>query len=216
MAKLFIIFFVLSYSALSFSQETKSSLTTDNKEESNPNPIDWSKPVVSRGFGLEKKASSEEPVEWINQYKSGQVFYFFGSYAQAAKKWQPLAAQNYAEAQASLAWLYQAGLGVSKDLQKAYVLYQAAAKQGNAVAQNNLGVMYEQGLFVEKNVTLASRWYKASAEQGYRFAQYNYGNMLLADSSNKLHKVEAIKWYQKAAEQNVKQAIAKLKLLKVE
>ena len=175
---------------------------------SNNTPMDWSKPAVSRGFGLEAKSEFENA--WIGRYKSGQVSYFFGEYEKAFTSWLPLANENYAEAQASIGWLYQAGLGTSKDIKKAIHFYSLAAKQHHATAQNNLGVLFEQGLGVELDLEVAREWYKKSAEQGYRFAEFNYANFL-AEGMGGLKDIEqAMALYQKAADQAVEAAKGKL------
>lgn len=181
---------------------------TEPDAEREETPMDWSKPVVSRGFGYSPEGAENQ--QWVNQYKSGQVLYFFGDYKKALENWLPLVEKNYAEAQASVAWMYQAGLGVAKDEKKALSLYRHAADQGNAIAQNNLGVFYEQGIVVEKNLVVARQWFKKSAENGYRFAAYNYANFLLQGLGGEKNLQQAIFWYRKAADQQVKQARDKL------
>jgi len=186
------------------------------EDELNKTKIDWSKPIVSRGFGLEKSLSNSNEIA-LKEYQSGQVFYFFGEYDKAIEKWLPLLDLNFPEAQASMGWLYQAGLGVEKNEKMAFELYKKSAEQNNAIAQNNLGVMYENGIAVEIDFEKATYWYRLSAEQGYRFGQYNYANSLLL--KNKKHKknktdqtLETVKQLlQKSADQGVKQAKIKLK-----
>ncbi len=175
-------------------------------------PMDWNKPVVSRGFGVTSVSPAVDE-SMLDQYKSGQVLYFFGDYENAIEKWKPLLREDFALAQASMGWLYQMGLGVEKDTQKAFQLYFSAAKQGNAVAQNNLGVMYEQGIEVEIDLIEARHWYKKSGNNGYRFGQYNYANLLFDGSGGVKDILLALTWYQKAADQKVQQAIDKLLLL---
>ena len=121
---IFIVFFLIAVWLVPVIASS-SILAEEIEEKVEEKPFDWSKPVVSRGFGLE--ATSEDDEVWVSQYKSGQVSYFFGEYAKAFEKWQPLAEKNYAEAQASIAWLYQAGLGVAKDINKALQYYRLAA-----------------------------------------------------------------------------------------
>jgi len=185
---------------------------TDAEKQS---PMDWSKPVVSRGFGVTSVSPAVDKLI-LDQYKSGQVLYFFGDYKKAIEKWEPLLRQDFALAQASMGWLYQMGLGVDKDTQKAYQLYFSAAKQGNAVAQNNLGVMYEQGIEVASDLKKAREWYEKSSNNGYRFGQYNYANLLIDGSGGVKDIPLALAGYQKAADQKVQQAIDKLLLLSKE
>jgi len=182
----------------------------DDVKEQKPEkkPMDWSKPAVSRGFGYEAKTDAEAP--WVGQYKMGQTSYFFGEHARAFEIWLPLAEKNYAEAQASIGWLYQSGLGVEQDVKKAMHYYLLASKQNHATAQNNLGVLYENGMGVESDLMKAREWYKKSAEQGYRFGEFNYANFLLDGLGGSKDVVEAISWYRKSADQNVKAAKEKL------
>ena len=182
----------------------------DDAKEQKPEqkPMDWSKPVVSRGFGYEAKSEAE--ALWVGQYKKGQTFYFFGEHAKAFETWLPLAGKNYAEAQASIGWLYQSGLGVKQDIKKAIHYYQLASQQNHATAQNNLGVLYEKGLGVEADLVKAREWYKKSAEQSYRFGEFNYANFLLNGLGGSKDVAEAIHWYRKSADQNVLAAKEKL------
>ena len=190
--------------------EVLSDISSDkNSDAAN---IDWSKPAVSRGFGLEA-SQGDVNQQAVIQYQSGQVFYFFGEYKKAVKKWLPLVEQNFPEAQASMGWLYQAGLGVEKDEKKAFQLYQQAAEQNNAVAQNNLGVMYENGIAVRKNIEKAKYWYQRSANQGYRFAQFNLANILLLNKDGVQDAEQAKSLLQQAAAQGVQQAKEKLNSL---
>ena len=53
--------------------------------------------------------------------------------------------------QQNLGALYQNGLGVEKDFQKAVLWHRKAVAQGNAVAQLNLGTMYMKGQGVDRN-----------------------------------------------------------------
>lgn len=183
-----------------------------NQENEEKIKIDWSKPVVSRGFGLEESQGHADDAG-LKQYQSGQVFYFFGEYDKAVEKWLPLLEQNFPEAQASMGWLYQAGLGVKKNESLAFELYMKAAKQNNAIAQNNLGVMYENAIAIDKDLDMAKYWYQRSAEQGYRFGEYNLANLLLLNraSGNNLEQAKLL--LQKSAKQGVQQASEKLKAL---
>lgn len=211
-------FFFLITSPISFSNASETTLEAASESEQKSietkkkPPMDWSRPVVSRGFGEVVAKTADDKLK-VEQYQSGQVLYFFGDYKKAIEKWEPLLKDNFAVAQASMGWLYQIGLGVEKDTKKAFQLYLAAAKQENAVAQNNLGVMYEQGIEVDIDFKQARLWYEKSAKNGYRFAQYNYANVLLDGIGGKKDIEQAVEWYNKASEQKVKQATEKLQTI---
>jgi len=173
-------------------------------------PMDWTRTAVTRSFGQIPEPGELDPVK-MRALEAGQLSYFFGEYKRAFTSWKPLAEEGLADAQANLGWLYQAGLGVEKDIQKAYQWYTKAADQGQAVAQNNLGVLYEYGNGVEKDLARAKSLYEKSADQGYRFAQYNLAQLIL--NKDIKQRDEAVGWLKKAAAQGVVQAKDKLKSL---
>jgi len=187
-------------------------LSADEQEENEAPPIDWSKPVVSRDFGEQLSAEQSRP-DLEQGFKTGQVAYYFANYAEALQHWMPLAEQGYAAAQANIGWMYQAGLGLDVDIDKARAWYEKAAKQGHAVAQNNLAVLYEYGNGVKKNFTQAYALYLASARQGYRFAQYNLAVLLLEGKGTERNLQEALDWLRKASQQGVDKASSKLEQL---
>jgi len=84
-----------------------------------------------------------------------------------------LAQQGVAWAQADLGSLYEDGLVVEQDAERAVRWYQRAAEQGYAGAQTNLGVMYAKGIGVEINIFQAIRWLERAAAQGDRVAREN-------------------------------------------
>ena len=84
-----------------------------------------------------------------------------------AVKWYEKAAENYnADAQYSLGFCYERGIGVTQDFAKAAEWYREAAEQGDMTSQCNLGYLYESGRGVEKDLAKAAEWYRESAEQG--------------------------------------------------
>ncbi len=78
-----------------------------------------------------------------------------------------------ARAQMDLASLYDAGLGVERDLKRAAEWYLAAARQGLPDAQHNIATMYETGEGLEKkDLPRAYMFYRLSIRNGFtHFAQ---------------------------------------------
>jgi TPR repeat protein len=70
-----------------------------------------------------------------------------------------------------IGFVYEYGLGVPANLEKAFHWYTKAAEMGCAFAQYDLGVFYENGYVESKNLTKAIYWYTKAAEQGYPLAQ---------------------------------------------
>ena len=147
------------------------------------------------------------------EYQKARMAFLFGNYEYAYKVWEPLAYQGYAEAQATLAWMFHTGKGVNKNMQRALAWYRLAADNNHPIAQNNLGVFYEQGIEVGKSYRSAAKWYQKAAEVGYPYAQYNLGILYLEGKGVKKNKDEAIYWLQIASLQGVKQAGERLEQL---
>jgi len=162
--------------------------------------------VEDRDLNYTKQEWKDVEDERASEFKRGRMAFLFGQYQYAYKVWKPLAFQGYADAQATLAWMYHTGKGVKQDMEVARSWYEKAAAQNHPIALNNLGVIYEQGLGVNKSLRQAFHWYKESAEWGYSYAQYNLGNMYRKGRGVKKNINKAIYWLQLAALQGVTQA----------
>lgn len=93
------------------------------------------------------------------------------SNAGAAAWYARSAAGGYAPAQTNLAYQYQTGDGVPKNLTAAAGCYGKAAAQGFANAQNALGYLYQNGLGVPQDDVRALHWFGLAAVQGLPAAQ---------------------------------------------
>ena len=76
--------------------------------------------------------------------------------------------QGFAQAQNDLGWMYEKGLGVRQDDQRAVEWYTNAAHQGFAEAQYNLGAMYYNGQGVSQNKSTAKRYFGQACDNGYQ------------------------------------------------
>lgn len=75
-----------------------------------------------------------------------------------------------------LGQMFENGLDVQQNLNKAAKLYQRAADANHVRAQNHLGWMYAEGRGVEKNEVLAAKWWnKAAAQNDSRALAYVRG-----------------------------------------
>lgn len=72
------------------------------------------------------------------------------------------------EAVTRLAWLYETGLGLEQDIDRAGELFTVAAEGGNAEAQYALSVMYETGVGRKKDPARSHYWLQLSASQHYQ------------------------------------------------
>lgn len=93
-----------------------------------------------------------------------------GETEQAVSHLHQLAGQGDPRALTRLAWLYEAGLGVGKDLDQAARLFRQAAEAGHAPAQYALAVMLMTGSGQKQDVEAGITWLQKAADQGYASA----------------------------------------------
>jgi TPR repeat protein len=131
-------------------------------------------------------------------------------YARAFELARTLAQGGDREAQFTLGWLFEKGLGVSRDDKQAALTYQQAAQQGQINAQLRLGAMYETGRGVDRNDEQAFYWYRKAGEQGDPEAENNVGLMYLSGKGTKQSDFDAAVWFSKAADRNNAKALKNL------
>ena len=56
-------------------------------------------------------------------------------------------------------YIYEKGIGVMQDYEKAYQYYNLAAEKNCIKAMNKLGDWYKKGIFLSRNINLAIKWY---------------------------------------------------------
>ena len=112
------------------------------------------------------------------------------------------AGQNNEQALCLLGVLYEGGIGVLQDTNKALKLYQKAAMKNHQDAMINLYAYYSN----HGNDDTANYWLKKLAEQGLSEAQNAYADKL----SNAERYKEAVQWYERAAKQGYAPAQAHL------
>lgn len=71
-------------------------------------------------------------------------------------------------AMTELAWLYETGLAVERDLNKAATLFADAAEAGVGKAQYALSVMYATGSGLPKDTGKGEYWLQMAADNGYQ------------------------------------------------
>lgn len=95
-----------------------------------------------------------------------------GSPEQALGLIRRSAARDYAQAQFTLALLYESGKLVPKSLADATAWFRRAAEHGHVEAQIATGTQYFLGRGAPKDETEACRWYERAADAGDAGAQY--------------------------------------------
>lgn len=77
------------------------------------------------------------------------------------------AKSGHVRAQTRLAWSYEAGRGIARDLALAAQWFASAAQAGDGEAMHALAVMHGTGAGRDKDPALAERWLQRSAAAGY-------------------------------------------------
>lgn len=90
-----------------------------------------------------------------------------GRHADAVAAYRQLAAAGDRRGVTRLAWAYESGRGVARDLGEAARLFRLAAERGEAEAQYALSVMLDTGAGQTRDSEEALRWLRSSAGQKY-------------------------------------------------
>ena len=97
-------------------------------------------------------------------YRNGR-FGLTEDFTAAAAQYQLAAAQNDADAQYDLAFMYEMGWVEENDAE-ALRLYKLAAAQGLSIAMTSIGGCYRNGVGVAKDRAEAIRWYERAHAAG--------------------------------------------------
>ena len=134
-----------------------------------------------------------------NSYEEAVSSYEDKDYKEAFTIAEAAAKKGDARAMAMLGVLYQKGLGVTADLNKAVDWYADAAEKDNLGAQYSLGEIYLSGELGEPDTERGRYWMLKAAGQGKPEAQHRLGLMFAAETPPDWDK--AADWFRKAAEQ---------------
>ncbi|HEB81307.1 MAG TPA: hypothetical protein ENJ11_00430, partial [Gammaproteobacteria bacterium] len=110
------------------------------------------------------RAAQDLEVEFQYQRAIRQIVN--GQFDQAFSQLKELADKNYPAAQAKLGHMYERGMGMAVDYDKAAQWYLKAIKNGNVRALAHLGFLYERGLGVRRDLDRARELYQQAADSG--------------------------------------------------
>lgn len=102
--------------------------------------------------------------------------------------------------QCDLATHYFMGVGVPRDLSKAFYYYSLSAKNGFVEGMYYLGLAYENGEGTSVDIPKAIEWYKKAANQGHAGAANNLSRIYGMSQYGINNVEEAVKWALFAAE----------------
>ncbi|KAG2199583.1 hypothetical protein INT47_012183 [Mucor saturninus] len=109
------------------------------------------------------------------------------------------ARSNESNAYYYMARIYYHGLGVDRDLEKAFQLFKISADQGQAKAQCQLGNMYCTGEIMPQNDNLAFALFEKAANQDDSIAQNNLGVFYIEGRVSPPNRDKALYWFKRAA-----------------
>lgn len=112
-------------------------------------------------------AQLSDPSQTPTSLQQADLLSAQGQHMQAAKLYSALADKEDVTAQTRLAWMYEAGRGVSQDLSEAARRFEIAANAGHAEAQYALAVMLRTGRGRMRDDVQSLVWLKRSAAQNY-------------------------------------------------
>lgn len=116
-------------------------------------------------------AALDQPAQPLDDFELAERLSSQGQQAGAAEIFQRLAEAGNITASTRLAWMYEAGRGVARNLQEAARLFMAAAVAGDAEAQYAIAVMYRTGKGQSLDREQSLVWLKRAAGQGYPAAR---------------------------------------------
>lgn len=77
------------------------------------------------------------------------------------------------EAMRLCAICYLTGIGVEKDLRKAWEWYGKSAELGNTESQYDIGTLYRDGIGIKQNFRESAYWFRKAASNGHSLAMVN-------------------------------------------
>jgi TPR repeat protein len=112
-------------------------------------------------------ATLDQPNRALTRFEQAEVLASQGDHSKAAVLYLRAADEGQVSARTRLAWMYEAGLGVDRDLSKAAELFMQAAQANDAEAQFALAVMYRTGRGQPKDRAMFTQWLQKAAAQNY-------------------------------------------------
>jgi TPR repeat protein len=134
--------------------------------------------------GIEKlaEAGNVKAIKLLGDYYMKGIGGVEQDYAKAMELYEQAADEDYADAQAQIAYMYQEGLGVEVSYERAMEWNNRASQQNNAQAQAQIGYMYHMGMGVTQNLDEAGRWYSRAVDQGDPWATVKLAQTELTNS----------------------------------
>ena len=142
-----------------------------------------------------------------NLMATGHNYLKNGQYEEALKCFRKAANQNSPYGYYRVGYMYEKGLGVKKDPEKALEWYKKGAAQGFCIAESQLAGLYERGDDgVPQDFTKARQWYLRAIEHGCNYDMFKLGQMYEYGRGVERNKDIAYDWYLNAANKGIDDA----------
>jgi TPR repeat protein len=148
------------------------------------------------GPSLAARAAAQDP-----DVRQGISAFNAGAFDTALQKLEPLAKAGNPEAAYWTGRMYEDGLGVKKDVDKAIDYYTQSAEKGWQNAKLRLGEIYFHGTEVLQDFAKAHKWLERAAFDGISLAQRDLGTLYANGWGTQKDPVWAYVWYEFAARQ---------------
>lgn len=149
---------------------------------------------------FDAERQTQEPQKPITNVDRAFGAFQRGMYLTAFELALPEAQKGDANAQTMIAEMYDRGLGIGRDSQKAADWYKIAAKSGNREARFAYGVKLLEGKYVPKDIELGLEMMKLASDAGHPTAMFNYATHLINERPTTATYRKVLPLYEKAAE----------------
>jgi TPR repeat protein len=144
-------------------------LKTETRQKAKKDSIETAQREMERQQQREPTYQPQREAETLND--QGRLALAAKSYYRARDYFERSANLGHAAALNNLGYLYELGLGITKNPKEAFSHYLRSAEKGFAAANFNLGRLYEAGIGVKKDLKTARKYYKTAADKGVKEAE---------------------------------------------
>lgn len=116
-------------------------------------------------------AALDRPTRPLSEFEQAEMLASSGRHTEAARLYQHAADAGNHKAGTRLAWMYEAGRGVERNLDEAARRFRMSAEAGDAEAQYAIAVMYRTGKGMPEDHERSLEWMRRAAAQHYPAAR---------------------------------------------
>lgn len=175
--------------------------------------VEPAKPPLEEKKLVASYQKAMQNIEVEEAFQRGLVAQIKGDFSTLVKEMAALAAKGYPRAQVHMGWIYERGIGVEQDYQKAFEWYEKAAANGAKNAPAHIGEMYEKGFGVKQDYLKAAEYYQRSIDLDGSLGYAAMGYLHETGKGVQFDRVKALEYYEKAIAKGDHKALALLGLM---